>query len=747
MQLWFRNIDHLKMFLLAFTINEFPTKRAAAVRPVSGQLPGNGCAISLPSLTLSSSFNFVPEVKISTASTMSLFNRILSIGDVLSRLPQLDAQVDKLEAEDSISHENSQLRRSFTRRCHELYKQIEEHKKRIRDVKAKESTEEQRMTALEQLEDLQIRLLRLAPERDRPSDVVSRSSEGETSGWTTDKSTREKTPITSPQPQVPIVENRRTSVMYDAASQDEEEEEDEEDEEEEDGQGKEKANAVVRNPGKNNQDESQPKTTKVSHLPPHPQPRIERRAMSSASSSPESRGVSGAVVPARSATGDAQFRSNAAKSQTRGAAVVDSVFIVLASLKAAESGDLTINEGERLRIVQTRPDGWWTAQNASGKRGLVPKTYLRQLTAVDDENGVRDYSAEQRTRAARTVSGSSADVPQPNPLAVEQIPRRARCLGDAQQLDPHLSFACHLTPRLSHSNIGFHDLYWNYQDDKLRKRRVRVSKLVRLIRLEGMPKESAISLIRTALYDRSRKTGRQIVSNVHTVRSQVKNRTWTFNTRTDTTSSGVDYGDFIVRSNYNMDDVVLLIEASHVVQGQEGLEERSLGIITIPLIANDTVVITNKTYSEFLRGENVFDRATSGGALTECRIVLKVLDVPQELVPYVDSMPDVLLFNPMFVRLYFFFRRRAGTTLLRDRDNPLSAEMLSDPLLALFPYVADQPDMMDHLRHLWNAKLKTVKNKAGQDVFHVSSPGTPCPLRSKVLHYGIPTAKSSLAVV
>ncbi|ETN78247.1 hypothetical protein NECAME_02953 [Necator americanus] len=155
------------MFLLAFTINEFPTKRAAAVRPVSGQLPGNGCARSLPSLTLSSSFNFVPEVK-----------------------------VDKLEAEDSISHENSQLRRSFTRRCHELYKQIEEHKKRIRDVKAKESTEEQRMTALEQLEDLQIRLLRLAPERDRPSDVVSRSSEGETSGWTADKSTREKTPIT-----------------------------------------------------------------------------------------------------------------------------------------------------------------------------------------------------------------------------------------------------------------------------------------------------------------------------------------------------------------------------------------------------------------------------------------------------------------------------------------------------------------------------------------------------------------------
>lgn len=125
---------------------------------------------------------------------------------------------------------------------------------------------------------------------------------------------------------------------------------------------------------------------------------------------------------------------------------------------------------------------------------------------------------------------------------------------------------------------------------------------------------------------------------------------WGF--QTDTTSSGVDYGDFIVRSNYNMDDVVLLIEASHVVQTQvkavktskaqytiassipwqlqaatasllnswwsdisvmvkcsivsydvcfqAGLEERSLGIITIPLIMKGDVVITNKWASTFL---------------------------------------------------------------------------------------------------------------------------------------------------
>lgn len=36
-------------------------------------------------------------------------------------------------------------------------------------------------------------------------------------------------------------------------------------------------------------------------------------------------------------------------------------------------------------------------------------------------------------------------------------------------LDNHLTYECYLAPRLSNSNYAFHDIYWNYEDDKVNR--------------------------------------------------------------------------------------------------------------------------------------------------------------------------------------------------------------------------------------------------------------------------------------
>ncbi|VDM63240.1 unnamed protein product [Angiostrongylus costaricensis] len=471
-------------------------------------------------------------------------------------------------------------------------------------MKKSDNTEVQKLTALEQLDDLQVRLLRIAPERDRASsDATSLSRSGDDVGGfggSAEKSVQGKTPTKyepsslsvqetpvlahtpQPQPEVTTGTGRRSSLMYDAASDGENEEHDSEVDIEEESE----------------EASSTPARVQVQVPTLQPAPRVKKQVTPA---------VTAPVVQSKSTS------ASSTETVVSAAGVVDaslseegiiadgSTFIVSANLRASQPGDLNISEGEILKIVQTRPDGWWMARNSSGMIGLVPKTYLRQALPMDEQRKAEDESKETTPPT-----------------------RQVRCLGDAQVLDPHLSFACHLTPRLSHSNIGFHDLYWNYRDDKLRKRRVRISKLVRLVRLEGMPKQDGE------------------VSNVHTIRAQVKNRTWTFNTRTDTTSSGVEYGDFIVRSNYNMTDVVLLIEASRVVQTQPSFEERSLGIITIDLINKGEVIFSNKTYCGTLRFENIFDRSTNNSASTQYKIVLKVLDVPQELVPFVEYAASFL---------------------------------------------------------------------------------------------------------
>ncbi|CAI5443671.1 unnamed protein product [Caenorhabditis angaria] len=592
---------------------------------------------------------------------MSVFGNIMSLQDVLNRLPQFEHQINQLNRNPRDS-QSSQA--NFVRQARDLHKQLDEHRKRAENVKTEDSFKKRQV--LDQCEALKMRLLRICPEVERNSSILS-------SAPTSRHSIEEEEPAKAP----------KKSTMYaDSDSLD--------------------ADA---------EDEKQ--------ATPPPEPK-KRTQIAITKNEPEIW---------------EKPENQPKQKEEEEVEVAGNTFQVLKNLEPAKFGDLKIYEGDILEILETRNDGWWMAKNGKDEQGWVPKTYLKHFPKPKERSklskrlGVRDSVIATTQFLRRNTKPSvqpitTIDVSTLLPNAVTTwTGKQITCLGDAYRCDHHLTYACHLTPRLSHTNLGFHDLFWVQDLDQVRKRNIRISRLLRIVRLEGMPLTSSKAIVRLALLDESRKRGKQIVSNVVTQMPRVKGATWHL-TRAESRAEdqrSLENSDIFLRSNYSLASVVLVIEASLIVAtGESGFEERSLGNIKIGLLNDEgQPKVVSRTYVEVLKRENLFGISEGfGGDLeqnVERRVFFKVMDVPKDKVHFMDSMPDVLLLNSLYLPFFYYYRRRAGTLLIRDNPNPLSSEMHSDPLLSIFPEISDQHDIMDAMLQLWRAKSKITAKKSEVD--------------------------------
>ncbi|GMS84729.1 hypothetical protein PENTCL1PPCAC_6904, partial [Pristionchus entomophagus] len=415
---------------------------------------------------------------------------------------------------------------------------------------------------------------------------------------------------------------------------------------------------------------------------------------------------------------------------SRGRVVSGNLFYVLSDLPADQDGDLPLKKGDVIAIIETRSDGWWMGENEAKQRGLVPRTFLSHLNKDDVMREQKEEEKTNRLMGREETSQVIQRAPEPERQPVDTqrtvrtdrstVPRpRYGSLGEAFLYDKHVSLSCHLTPRLSESNLSFHDLFWNHKQDMLRKRHVRVSKLVRLVRIEKMNGLGADGgLVRVCLFDRSSKTGRQIVSNVHTIRAKCGRSDWTFTEKRDKNGDGLSFGELVLRSNYRLSRVNLLIQVSTLEKTTNGdLQERPVGLIELPLL-DDTgnVLLTNKSYAESVKEVSLFDDLHPGVASSLRKIILKVRDPPREMTHYIDSMPDILLLSPLHLSPIYYFRRHAGRVLIRDRHSPFSAELVNDLTLALFPSSCDDADTLDMMARLWVGTEKTLANLNCEDI-------------------------------
>ncbi|KAJ8787957.1 hypothetical protein J1605_005615 [Eschrichtius robustus] len=85
------------------------------------------------------------------------------------------------------------------------------------------------------------------------------------------------------------------------------------------------------------------------------------------------------------------------------------------------------------------------------------------------------------------------------------------------------------------------------------------------------------------------------------------------------------------------------------------------------------------------------------------------------LTCHLHLLPETLIGSMCSVHLLIFYRQILGDVLLKDRMSMHSADLISNPVLATFPKLLEQPDIMDALRSSWAEKESALKRSDKRD--------------------------------
>ncbi|XP_032760066.1 nephrocystin-1 isoform X4 [Rattus rattus] len=452
-------------------------------------------------------------------------------------------------------------------------------------------------------------------------------------------------------------------------------------------------------------------------------------------------------------------------------------YIALGDFAAQQAGDLTFKKGDILHIIEKRPDGWWLAKDAEGGEGLIPRTYLEPYNKEDklessegseedgeegDEEGggedgedgedgeedveVVDETADGAQVKQRTDSHWSAvrkaisEINTVDVLAtMGAIPAGFRPSTLSQLLDEGGRFRASyfLQPELTTSQLAFRDLTWDAKAGTIMSRPSRVSLILtlwscKMIPLPGTSIQVLSRHIRLCLFD-----GSKVLSNIHTVRAvwqPKKPKTWTFSPQVTGILPCLLDGDCFIRSNSSTPDLGILFELgiSYIRNSTGERGELSCGWVFLKLFDASGVPIPAKTYELFLNGGTPYEKGVEVDPSVSRRAqgsvfrqMISVRRQPQLLVKLrslnrrsramLSLLPETLVGSMCSAHLLIFYRQILGDVLLRDRTSLQSADLISHPVLATFPLLLEQPDVMDALRSSWAEKESTLKRSEKRD--------------------------------
>ncbi|NP_001361186.1 nephrocystin-1 isoform 6 [Homo sapiens] len=427
-------------------------------------------------------------------------------------------------------------------------------------------------------------------------------------------------------------------------------------------------------------------------------------------------------------------------------------YIAVGDFTAQQVGDLTFKKGEILLVIEKKPDGWWIAKDAKGNEGLVPRTYLEPYSEEEEGQESSEEGSEEDVEAVdETADG--AEVKQrtdPHWSAVQKaiseqintvdvlttmgaIPAGFRPSTLSQLLEEGNQFRANyfLQPELMPSQLAFRDLMWDATEGTIRSRPSRISLILtlwscKMIPLPGMSIQVLSRHVRLCLFD-----GNKVLSNIHTVRATwqpKKPKTWTFSPQVTRILPCLLDGDCFIRSNSASPDLGILFELgiSYIRNSTGERGELSCGWVFLKLFDASGVPIPAKTYELFLNGGTPYEkgievdpsisRRAHGSVFYQImtmrrqpQLLVKLRSLNRRSRNVLSLLPETLIGNMCSIHLLIFYRQILGDVLLKDRMSLQSTDLISHPMLATFPMLLEQPDVMDALRSSWAGKESTLK--------------------------------------
>ncbi|XP_017352171.1 nephrocystin-1 isoform X4 [Cebus imitator] len=427
-------------------------------------------------------------------------------------------------------------------------------------------------------------------------------------------------------------------------------------------------------------------------------------------------------------------------------------YIAVGNFTAQQVGDLTFKKGEILFIIEKKPDGWWIAKDAKGNEGLVPRTYLEPYSKEEEDQESSEEGSEEDVEVVdETADGAEVKQRTDSHWSAVQkaiseqintvdvlttmgaIPAGFRPSTLSQLLEEGNQFRARyfLQPELMPSQLAFRDLMWDATEGTIRSRPSRISLILtlwscKMIPLPGMSIQVLSRHVRLCLFD-----GNKVLSNIHTVRAtwqSKKPKTWTFSPQVTRILPCLLDGDCFIRSNSVSPDLGILFELgiSYIRNSTGERGELSCGWVFLKLFDASGVPIPAKTYELFLNGGTPYEkgvdvdpsvsRRARGSVFYQMmamrrqpQLLVKLRSLNRRSRNVLSLLPETLIGSMCSIHLLIFYRQILGDVLLKDRMSLQSTDLISHPMLATFPMLLEQPDVMDALRSSWAEKESMLK--------------------------------------